>query len=208
MLPIVWNLSGRQVLLVGGGTVASRKGRVLCEAGAAVRAVAPHARPAEFPCASWHEADYAATHLDGMACVVAAATGAVNRAVVADARAARIPVASATDPAAGDFTFPAVVRRGRFTLAVATGGAAPAFARRVREKLLGEFDAAYGEFVALLEDVRSEVATSVADPASRRRWHEQFADWPWLARVRLEGPAAVREAMFRELRLALARKAE
>ena len=89
-----------------------------------------------------------------------------------------------------------MVRSGRLTLAVSTGGAAPALARRVREKLEAEFDAAFAEWVAVLAEVRAVVLAEVADPARRRELLDSFADWPWLLRLRAEGADAVRSAML------------
>jgi precorrin-2 dehydrogenase/sirohydrochlorin ferrochelatase len=110
-------------------------------------------------------------------------------------------VNSATDPAAGDFALPSVVRAGDLTLAVSTGGAAPALARRVRERLEAEFDATFAEWVRVLAEVRAVVLAEVADAARRRELLDAFADWPWLARLRAEGADAVKAAMLREVRV-------
>ena len=66
----------------------------------------------------------------------------------------------------------------------------------VREKLAAEFDAAFAEWVGLLDEVRPLVLASVADPARRRALLDAFADWPWLARLRADGVDAVRAAML------------
>jgi precorrin-2 dehydrogenase/sirohydrochlorin ferrochelatase len=142
---------------------------------------------------------YHAKHLTGAALVFACATPDVNAQVVTDAHTRGVWVNAATAPAEGDFALPAVVRRGDFTLAVGTGGAAPALARRVRAKLEVEFDAQFAEWVRVLSAVRGEVLATIADEDRRRELLDAFADWPWLERVRAEGTDAVLAAMRQQL---------
>src|SRR5688572_6285634 len=204
-LPVLLAVAGRTVLVVGGGPVGRRKAVTARSAGARVRVVAPHPPHPDFaadPAVEWVAEPYRRDHLAGCRAAFAAAPPPVNAQVVADASAAGGWVCSASDPAAGDSVLPSVVRRGPFVLAVGTGGAAPAFARRVRLKLAAEFDAAVGEFVALLAEVRPLVRAAVPDPAARRELLDRVADWPWLDRVRRDGVAATRAAMAAEIRRA------
>ena len=73
-------------------------------------------------------------------------------------------VNSATDPQTGDCFLPAVVRRGGLAVAVSTGGASPALARRIRERLEAEFDDAFAAWIGLLDELRPVVLAAVAPP--------------------------------------------
>ena len=195
MFPILLNLSGKLVVVVGGGAVGVRKLSAAREAGAAVRVIDPRPLP-DLPPEVVHVAEaYRADHLDGAALAFACATPEVNAQVVADARERGVWVNAASAPTDGDFLLPAVVRRGDLTLAVGTGGASPALARRVREKLEAEFDATFAEWVRVLAEVRTEVLAAVPDEARRRALLDAFADWSWLTRLRAEGADAVLAAM-------------
>jgi precorrin-2 dehydrogenase/sirohydrochlorin ferrochelatase len=194
MFPVVLNLAGRVVVVVGGGAVGRRKAAAALAAGAAVRVIDPRPGEAEPGITRVAEA-YRPDHLAGACLAFACATPEVNARVVADARAAGVWVNSATDPAAGDCVLPAVVRRGGLTVAVSTGGASPALARRIREQLDAAFDAAFADWVHLLNELRPEVLAAVPAPAARRELLDTLADWPWLARIRAEGVDAVRAAM-------------
>ena len=206
MFPVVLDLTGRLVVVVGGGAVGRRKAAAALAAGATVRVVDPvRTDPSPRPPPpqgegeegenQWVAEPYHPNHLVGAALVFACATPEVNARVVADAKARGVWVNAASDPTAGDFTLPAVVRRGGLTLAVGTGGASPGLARRIREWLEAEFDESFAEWVALLDEVRGEVLAAVPDPARRRELLDGFADWVWLARLRAEGVEAVRTAM-------------
>jgi precorrin-2 dehydrogenase len=201
MFPIVLNLTNRLVVVLGGGRVGRRKAATLSAAGAFVRLVCLEPRPADAVPANldWITAPYDPSHLDGAALVFAAGPPELNRRVVADAKARGLWVNSATDGTAGDFTLPATVRRGDFLVAVATGGAAPALARTIRRQLEAQFDDAFGQWVALLAEMRPFVLTAVAEEGERRALFERWCQPHWLERLRREGAEAVRAAMRGEL---------
>lgn len=139
MYPIVLNLCGRLAVVIGGGAVAERKIAALLEAGATVRVVSPALTPhlealARGPRITWEQKAFEPGDLDGATLAFAATDAdAVNAAVVAAARARGIFVNDAGKAERGDFSTPAVHRRDSLTIAIDTGGTAPAVAKLVRE---------------------------------------------------------------------------
>lgn len=136
MLPAFLKLAGRKVVLVGGGVVAEAKLGALLDAGAVVTVVAPEVRGGiERPGVTVHRRGFEPADLDGAWWVVAAAPAAVNREVLAAAEARRVFVNAVDDPAHATAFAGGVVRRGDVTVAISTGGRAPALAGLLREAI-------------------------------------------------------------------------
>src|SRR5437867_942944 len=138
LLPLFLNLTGRAVLLVGGGRVATAKLQQLLAAGARVRVVAPEISEEILSTMSQVQLarrPFVPSDLDGVWLVVAAATRPVNREVAAVAETRRIFVNAVDDPANASAFLSGVVRRGGVTIAISTSGEAPALAALLREAL-------------------------------------------------------------------------
>jgi siroheme synthase-like protein len=136
MYPIFLKLQGRRVVMVGGGKVAAGKLAGLLAAGAQVTVVAADIRPElEQPGVQLVRRAFEDADLDGAWYAVAAATSEVNRQVAAAAERRRVFVNAVDDPAHATAYLGGVVRRGCMTIAISTGGRAPALAGLLREAL-------------------------------------------------------------------------
>lgn len=136
LFPVFLKLTGRTVLVVGGGQVAAAKLGALLAAGASVRVVAPHvADGIEQPGVAVERRPFEPRDLDDVWLVVAAATPEVNRQVAAAAETRRVFVNAVDDPASASAYLGGVVRRAGVTFAVSTDGRAPALAGLLREGL-------------------------------------------------------------------------
>ena len=138
--PVMLSLDGVPVLLVGGGTIASRKAEGLVAAGALLTVVAPEIR-AELAAVA-HRLErrpYQAADIVGHRLVMTATDNpTVNAQVGRDATELGVWVNSADDPANCSFILPAVARRGPVTVAVGTDGSSPALARTLRDRIANE----------------------------------------------------------------------
>jgi uroporphyrin-III C-methyltransferase/precorrin-2 dehydrogenase/sirohydrochlorin ferrochelatase len=157
VLPIFLRLQGRPVLLVGGGPVAASKLSALLDAGGQVTVVAPEVLPElERPGVRVLRRPFAPADLDGVWLAVAAAPGPVNREVAAAAEPRRVFVNAADDLEAASAFLGGVVRRGDVTVAISTGGGAPAFAGLLREALDAVLPEEVGAWLDLARRVREE----------------------------------------------------
>jgi precorrin-2 dehydrogenase / sirohydrochlorin ferrochelatase len=178
--PLMVRVDGRRVVCVGGGAVAADKALPLLDAGAVLTVIAPAMVPVLTRAADegrlvWNRRPYAAGDLD-LAYLVIAATAdpAANEQVVRDAEAqstwcVRV---DAGGPTQGSAAFPAAVRRGALTIAVSTGGRAPALSRALRRELEERYGAEYADLVDLLGELRADAAIRAhlagLDAAGRR----------------------------------------
>jgi uroporphyrin-III C-methyltransferase/precorrin-2 dehydrogenase/sirohydrochlorin ferrochelatase len=136
LLPLFLDLTGRRVLLVGGGSVASAKLDQLVAAQADVHVVAPDVcKHIEEAGVRIEQRPFDPADLDDAWFVVTAATPDVNRQVAAAAESRRIFVNAVDDPANASAYLSGVVRRDGVTLAISTSGAAPALTGLLREGL-------------------------------------------------------------------------
>ncbi|MEU7834596.1 MULTISPECIES: uroporphyrinogen-III C-methyltransferase [unclassified Nonomuraea] len=135
-------LSGRRVLVVGGGRVAQRRVPALLEAGAEVTVVSTSVTPALDDLiatgrVTWHARPYEVGDCDG-AWLVQACTDdkSVNTAVAAEAEAKRIWCVRADDKDASAAWTPASGRVDEITVAVTAGGD-PRRAAGIRDAVVG-----------------------------------------------------------------------
>jgi siroheme synthase-like protein len=214
LYPVFLDLTGRQVVVVGGGAVATERAAKLAAHGARVRLVSPDASPvlaemvADGRIAEHRARAYAHGDLDGAVLVVAATSDAgVNRTVRDDARAAGAEVNVADDPAGSTAVIPALMRQGDLTVAVTTGGASPVVSRRIRDDLRERFGPGWSGLIALLAETRDELITAQPVIAERRAAVEALLDSGVVDRIAVDGPDAHRDEVRRVLGLAVGAEA-
>jgi uroporphyrin-III C-methyltransferase/precorrin-2 dehydrogenase/sirohydrochlorin ferrochelatase len=176
--PIFLRLRGEKVLLIGGGSVAERKLRLLLKAGAHVEVVAAELNAAVtqmLPDAGWHIAkQYETELLNTPYRIVIAATddSELNQRVAHDAGQRNIPVNVVDDPQHCSFIFPSILDRSPLLLAVSSGGEAPVLARQTRARLETFVPAAWGDLAQLTSRYRETVKSRLPEKLRRRFWEE------------------------------------
>lgn len=136
LFPVFLKLTGRKVVLVGGGTVATSKLGALLDTGAAVTVVAPQiTRKIASSNAVIRRRGFEPADLNAAWLVVAAAPPAVNREVSRAAESRNLFVNAVDDPPNASVYLGGVVRRSGVTVAISTDGKAPALAGLIRQAL-------------------------------------------------------------------------
>ncbi len=167
--PLFLHLEGRRVLLVGGGPVAREKGTALAEAGARVCVVSPAIDPAlAAVAAEAHFRPFEASDVDAAWLVVAAAPPDVNRAVRAAADARSVFCLAVDDVESCTAIGAARLQRGAITIAISSGGAAPALVALVRRALDALLPADLGAWEAVAVEARAAWKKEKVPFAERR----------------------------------------
>ncbi len=195
--PILMNVLGRELVVIGGGSVAGRKLEALLECGARPTVIAPRLGAAvrrlvdsgrvRHVARRYRPGDLAGARL----ALIAVADPEASSRAAAEASRRGIPVNVADRPELSSFILPSVLRRGRLTVAVSTGGASPAWARRIRLRLEAAFGPEYALLFERLARARRRTLDRVRDGRRRRRLLRSLADDSLLELARAPGARAL-----------------
>jgi siroheme synthase-like protein len=170
------DLSGRRCVVVGGGSVGLEKAQGLAVCDAQVVVVSPELDAAFSELdVEWVPRAYESGDLDGAFLVIAATDErAVNERVHADAEARGMLCNVADVPDLCNFILPAVHREGPIAVAVSTGGASPALAKRLRSQIAELVGPEHAELAEELRSMRPEVKERFATYEERRDYFEDL----------------------------------
>ena len=173
--PVYLNLTGKRCVILGGGTIAQGKLAALRDAGADITLISPECtdgikRAAQRGHITLVQREYQTGDLDG-AFIAVAATNVwhVNRAIYEEAEERGVLLNVVDDPDQCTFIAPSIVRRDPITLAISTGGASPALARKMRETLSEDKVLQWADLADVLARARKVIKENrtVIDPT---RW--------------------------------------
>ena len=172
------DLEARPCLVVGGGSVGLEKAKSLLECGATVTVVAPQIEPEleQLPI-RWRCKRYQTADLDGNFLVVAATSNSsLNRRIFLDAESRSLLCNVVDTPELCSFILPAVYRRDPIALAVSTGGASPALAKRLRDELGAGIGEEHVELARRLRDLRPWVRRHYHSYGERRDFFDALVE--------------------------------
>jgi uroporphyrin-III C-methyltransferase/precorrin-2 dehydrogenase/sirohydrochlorin ferrochelatase len=201
--PIFVSFDGKPPLVVGGGELAAVKTRLLLKRApsvgvAAGEVVAELAALAEAGLVSLLPALPGIDQLRGRPLVISATEDdAEDARVSAIARALGVPVNVPDRPELCTFALPAIVDRGEVTVAIATSGAAPVLAQRLRAWLEQELHPRLDALAKLAAEFRGAVAERVPSGARRRKFWEAVFEGA-AAEAMLEGDEVKAKALIGE----------
>jgi precorrin-2 dehydrogenase / sirohydrochlorin ferrochelatase len=176
--PIYLDIENRDVVIIGGGEVCTRKAETMLRYGARVTVVSPEctreleqwAADGKLTIRSKH---YDERDVEGANIVIASTDNQhVNEKIAADCRRRRIPVNVVDVTPLCEFIVPAIAESGSVTIAISTGGKSPALARTLKEDLLRFVGAEYSEVNDVLGTLRDGAKAVLPSDVDRKRFFD------------------------------------
>ncbi len=189
--PAILDVAGRDAVVVGAGKVGEGKIRGLLNADANVKVISVTATDQVREWASagqikLEERTYESGDLDGAFLVIAATEdNDTNVRVFEDAEARQMLCNVVDVTHLCNFILPSIVRHGDLAIAVSTGGASPALARRIRISLEQCYGDEYAVALELLGSLREELKAMYPEPDDRKVLFERmvYSDFMDLVRA-------------------------
>jgi uroporphyrin-III C-methyltransferase/precorrin-2 dehydrogenase/sirohydrochlorin ferrochelatase len=205
--PVFLELAGRRAVVIG--ETAIREGKVEGLLAADIGEVTVIAERPAARLGSLAALDHRVTierrpwragDLDGVfVCVASSDDPAERSAIAREARDRGVLVNVMDDIPNCDWAAPSIVRRGELALAISTGGASPALAKKLRLQLSATFGEEWAEVLSILREVRGSTLPFLPDIAERAsRWAAALDT--------AEAAALVREGRADDLRERLVRR--
>ena len=178
--PVNLDIRNRKCLVVGGGSVGTRKAMTLLDCGAKVTVVSTDVteqllKLADHGSIIFKKRPYQTSDLDGKFLVIGATNNEEsNRQIHADAELLGILCNIADRPESCNFILPSIVNRGDLVISISTSGKSPAFAKKLRKDLERDFGNEYAEFLKLMGAIRKILLSQNHEPEAHKHLFEQL----------------------------------
>ncbi|HHY73946.1 MAG TPA: NAD(P)-binding protein [Bacillus bacterium] len=166
--PIMLNLENKHCVVVGGGTVATRKIMSLLQAKANVTVVSPECS-AEIKVWSkanqlyLKEKEFENGDVENAFLVIAATNSTKINKHVYEAVSSQQLINIVDQPELCNFIVPTVLNRGKLSIAISTSGGSPSLAQKIKHDLEKAYDHSYEQYIDFLDETRKEIIAKIDD---------------------------------------------
>ena len=180
--PVYLDIKDRDCLVIGGGSVGTRKILTLLSCGANVTVVSTAATEKLHQLSNngvikLKERPFQTTDLDDRFLVIGATDNQkLNFNIHAEAERRGLLCNIADRPKVCNFILPSIVNRGDLIIAISTSGKSPAFAKKLRKHLEKEFGDEYAELLKLMGAIRKKLLSQDHEPEAHKHLFEQLIE--------------------------------
>lgn len=188
--PIHLDIRNRNCLVVGGGSVGTRKILTLLNCGAKVTVISPVVTRklrelADAGTITLKKRSYRTGDLMGMFLVIGATDDpALNRQISNDADNLNTLCNIADRPEICNFILPSIVARGDLVITISTAGKSPALAKSLRQTIENQFGEEYSDFLRLMGAIRKKLLSGSHAPETHKQLFNQLIDSGLLSMIR------------------------
>lgn len=189
-VPAILSFSNRNVVIVGGGSVALRRAKTFQAAGANVTVIAPEidTQLEDIENIQIHQRDYETGDLNNaMMVVIATDQTEINDMVASDAEVQGILINRADQPDAGNVVIPAHVTRGPLTVSVYTDGISARAGAEIRDYMMAHLDEDWLILLRVARTYRKKFQEEISDPLQRQILLRKLASDQAMEQVRAGG---------------------
>lgn len=183
MFPITLQLKNKQIIIIGGGVVASRRIQSFLTEQAKVTVVSPVlSEPLQqlftegaftWKNRPFHEGDVQ----DAFIVIAATNSREVNAHIGLCCHENQL-VNIADDPQKSTFHFPATMQRGLLNIAVSTSGASPTLSKKIRDDIAEQYTDDFIGYISFVKDVRHKIIHSGMQPVRKKLLLQQLIEEP------------------------------
>jgi len=172
--PLFLDITGKECLIIGGGTVAERKAAMLLKFDASVRVISPKATKKLIRLADTGRIDLilrkyrSGDHKNAAIIFACTDDRETNRLVRENAATQRIPVNVVDKPEECDFIVPSIIKKGDATIAISTSGRVPMASKKIRQAIEKIITKDYITYIRITGAIRQYLLKNVPDRTVRR----------------------------------------
>ena len=180
--PIHLDVKDRNCLVVGGGSVGTRKVATLLTCGANVTVISPQLSEelqqlAQAGSIALKKRSYRTADLNDMFLVIGATDDeTLNHQISTDAEKRNILCNIADRPDVCNFILPSIVHRGDLVITISTSGKSPALAKKLRKTLEDQFGDEYIHFLTLMGNIRKKLLSQSHQPEAHKHLFNKLID--------------------------------
>ena len=182
--PITLKLTGKPVVVIGGGKVAERKIHNLLDTGAIITVISPTITATIQSWLvtvkiNWKKKYYEDDDIEDAFLIIAATDDrTVNQQVLKASRKHQL-INVVDDPEGSNFHVPSTLHRGKLSISVSTSGASPGLAKKIVTELSSKYDEYYEEYLDFLYETRKYIQINILNPDVKRALLSQLLDEPF-----------------------------
>lgn len=173
-MPIMINLSQMNVVVIGGGRIATRRVALLLEYAKHIHVVSPHITEylnelIQQQQVTWQQKEFEASDVANADLVIAATNDDQVNDEIKHHLGSHTLFNHVGNAKEGNITFPNQLRRGKLTISVSTDGASPKLAKQIIQDLSQTYDESYEDYIEFLYESRQLIKGKALTSSEKQR---------------------------------------